>query len=889
MQLMARISLIFFFTLLGPGVLGQPSQSVVPWRSAKAAEVAGDSLSYAFAGGFNAPQWGNVDIDGDGVKDLVAFDRDGYRWVPFQRIQSRWAFRPDWAGLFPSITDWMVLVDYNCDGIEDVFCSVNAGIGVYKGQRINGQLSYTWALGPQLFLLTEYISGGGVYNLSTTSADKPGILDIDQDGDIDIITFGQNLANLEFHRNDSACGFDYHMSTDCWGDFLESSITSNTLELDACTGSIPMPEDVKHGGSSIALHDVDGNGKPDILLGDEYFGNLVVGFNVGTLALANIESQDTLWPSAGIPVQLPTFPAAYVADATNDGLTDIMVSPNGFVGPTQNNVWLYKNSGSATSPVWSLLDTAFLQSEMFDFGAHAAPALADFNTDGLPDLIVGTKTEVLFYTQSGTANAPLWQKSSIQLGTTVKALLGSGEIIPAAGDLDGDGDLDLVLGKADGTLVYAPNSGTLFVPQFTSGTAGWIGKDVGQNAAPDLHDIDGDGDNDLIIGNFKGNLSLALNTGSSSNPSFPTFIDQWGGIDVDVLGASAGRAAPRFYTLGNTTRLLVGSSFGGVMEFDSLTSILNAPPVVTTTIGSGNYIASGYLQTPFGSSRRAGRHQYLIPSTEISWNSRTRIEQLDFIVLPGNLPMLSQGFTVKLSSVEKDSLHGTWLPGGQEVFSYLHVPTVGTNTLSFLTPFYWDGHSDLLLEICFSKNLPNSDVHLQSSLTPYAAHLYGDATTYNSVTTIGCALPLLGKDHIRPNFTLRGTPAMEPRGVLIKEGAHNYPAVSEMNGDGYIELILGNRCGGLTAYKGLPYTIGIDEREVSLKQPTLFPNPANNQVMATGLQPTSDCHLITLHGSLLWTKQVETDGTLSIPVQALPNGVYFVRNGQHSLRLVVFH
>ena len=74
---------------------------------------------------------------------------------------------------------------------------------------------------------------------------------------------------------------------------------------------------------------------------------------------------------------------------------------------------------------------------------------------------------------------------------------------PTFADIDGDGDLDLVVGENDGNLNYYENTGTASDPIYTArtGTANpWDGIDVGGYSNPTFADIDGDGDLDLVVG-----------------------------------------------------------------------------------------------------------------------------------------------------------------------------------------------------------------------------------------------------------------------------------------------------------------------------------------------------------------------------------------------------
>ncbi len=96
---------------------------------------------------------------------------------------------------------------------------------------------------------------------------------------------------------------------------------------------------------------------------------------------------------------------------------------------------------------------------------------------------------------------------------------------PAFLDLDGDGDLDLVSGDFGGSVLAFRNIGSASAPSFSanplSGSANpFNGIDVGDYAKPAFLDLDGDGDLDLVSGNRAGNLLAFRNIGTASAPSF---------------------------------------------------------------------------------------------------------------------------------------------------------------------------------------------------------------------------------------------------------------------------------------------------------------------------------------------------------------------------------
>ncbi|MEH2274334.1 MAG: VCBS repeat-containing protein [Nostoc sp.] len=106
----------------------------------------------------------------------------------------------------------------------------------------------------------------------------------------------------------------------------------------------------------------------------------------------------------------------------------------------------------------------------------------------------------------------------------------------AEADIDGDGDLDAVVGEDYGTLRYYKNTGSATNPQYTQQTSSnpFNGIDVGSFSAPTFADIDGDGDLDAVIGASDGTLLYYKNT-DTTNPQYTQQTDSsnpFNGIDV---------------------------------------------------------------------------------------------------------------------------------------------------------------------------------------------------------------------------------------------------------------------------------------------------------------------------------------------------------------------
>lgn len=145
------------------------------------------------------------------------------------------------------------------------------------------------------------------------------------------------------------------------------------------------------------------------------------------------------------------------------------------------------------------------------------PRFADLDGDGDLDLIIGSTDDVPFYLENtGSVSAPAFSPGE-EIFSEISFLDAE---MGVCCDLDNDGDLDFVAGGFTG-LNFFQNTGTPTSPYFEKIPDFFSGLSVGMNPVPDLADIDNDNDFDMIVGfSESGSIKIYTNTGNPQSAIF---------------------------------------------------------------------------------------------------------------------------------------------------------------------------------------------------------------------------------------------------------------------------------------------------------------------------------------------------------------------------------
>jgi len=514
-------------------------------------DESGAPFAEPFLGGFDVPRPQLVDIDGDGDLDLFVQERRN-AVMHFENVNGRFVWRSDrFAGL--EVGGWNRFVDLDGDGLMDLLGE--SPISLIRAWRNVGTRT-----APAFRMAADTLRDGDGLPIAADRQNILNLVDIDCNGRLDLF-LGRVTGTIDRFEavpggaQDGVPRFALHTER-----FEEIEILGNVPGQ-------PSRIDIggtRHGANTMAFGDIDGDGDSDLFWGDY--------FEQGLLLIENRSTGCTTPSMQGSPRRFPDetslltsgYNAPAIGDVDGDGLNDLVMGViGGAFTPRRTSVAnLHFVRQSERGRFESVTDRLV---RTIDVGSDAVPHLADLDGDGDVDLLVGNRISpesdttafISWFENSGTRTAPAFRAR----GTL--PMRGEFHYAPAIADLNGDGRPDLALGTWRDKVQWWRNAGTAQAPRYELADSALVTLTRGSNTTPAFADLDRDGDLDLVVGEASGQLNLYRNEGSPTAPRFVLMTDTLAGIDVGR------RSTPTFVDLDGdgVVELVVGSEDGGLQRW----------------------------------------------------------------------------------------------------------------------------------------------------------------------------------------------------------------------------------------------------------------------------------------------------------------------------------
>jgi len=345
-------------------------------------------------------------------------------------------------------------------------------------------------------------------------------VDWDDDGELDLLAGGYITGRVYFFRNTG-----------------ERNEGLPVLDLVGPVEADGKPINVRDWCAAPTVADFNADGLLDLVVGaftwkkDSTERPNFLRYYVNSGTAAEPKLSELPLPVKGEVPNL-RLPSPQAIDANDDGLVDLLVA-------TGLDIVLYPNIGTKTEPLFDL-DVKPMRSAWGNAPLPIGHQVLDWNKDGLPDLVNGYTVHL----NSGVGKPYFWNKteSVLPMGARIDhpAELGDGHFYPYLHDVDHDGKIDVLFGDwyghvwfhrnlstddekrfdMEGILLMTADGKPIKVGPIDVDTATNFQALQGARTTLNSGDYNGDGLEDLIVGDTYGMIRYYENIGELAAPRF---------------------------------------------------------------------------------------------------------------------------------------------------------------------------------------------------------------------------------------------------------------------------------------------------------------------------------------------------------------------------------
>jgi gliding motility-associated-like protein len=697
---------------------------------------------------------------------------------------------------FPSGTNpWSVAIgDIDGDGKPDLIVTNSASntVSVFRNTSTSGSIT-----AGSFASKVDFATGSGPWSVA--------ISDLDGDGKLDLAVADFSSSTVSIFRNTSTSG----------------SITAGSFAARVDFTTVDGPQ-------IVAISDLDGNGKPDLVVtGSSSVSVLRNTSTSGSISASSFDAKvDFTTGSNAVGVA--------IGDIDSDGKPDIVIA--NFQSNTVSVLRNTSNLGTITSGSFS---------PRIDFTTGTNPwyiVLGDLDGDGKPDLAVTnySSSTVSIFRNTSTSGSVTTGSFAAKVDFTT----GSTPYYAAIGDIDGDGKPDLAVANngSQTVSVFRNTSSTGFLTTGSFATRVDFSTGTGPQGIA-IGDIDGDGKPDIIYTNrYDNSISVLRNTISLSAPVSPVITS----------------FTPAFGPIG-TTVTINGSNFSTTPENNTVkfgniqATVISATEtqltVTVPTTGSGGYQLSvtvnsmtGYSSEPFN---------IIIPQPVISSFTPTSGPIGTTVTINGsNFSTTPENNIVKFGNIQATVISAT------ETQLTVTVPTMGSGgyqlsvTVNSMTGFSNEPFSIIILQPVITFFTPTSGP-IGTTVTITGSNF--SSTPENNIVRFGDIQAMI----------ISATETQLT--VTVPEGSGNYQLFVTVN--------------NMTASSSSSFYIGArDSFEFESSIITLNGDGVNDRLVIKNFEAYGECSFSVFNsrGALIYSnKNYTNDWDMTVNGHLLETGGYF--------------